>query len=64
MTDEERAFVTHRLTRARETIAEARLLLSAGHTNACVNRLYYATFDHRRGPDDDHGAGLLAVGRR
>lgn len=32
------------MSRARETIEEARLLLSAGHTNACVNRLYYAAF--------------------
>lgn len=44
MNKEQRALVENRMARARETIDEARLLLSAGHTNACVNRLYYASF--------------------
>lgn len=44
MTDEERALVEYRVNRARETLEEARLLSSAGHANACVNRLYYAAF--------------------
>lgn len=36
--------VHYRLERARESIEEARILLEAGHTNAFVNRLYYACF--------------------
>jgi uncharacterized protein (UPF0332 family) len=38
------ALIAYRLERARETLAEARVLLEAGHANACVNRLYYACF--------------------
>ena len=36
--------VLYRLTRARETLEDARLLANAGRWNACVNRLYYACF--------------------
>jgi uncharacterized protein (UPF0332 family) len=36
--------VRHRLQRASNALAEARLLAEHGHTNACVNRLYYACF--------------------
>jgi uncharacterized protein (UPF0332 family) len=32
------------MNRAREAIEEARVLLTANHANACVNRLYYACF--------------------
>jgi uncharacterized protein (UPF0332 family) len=32
------------MERALETLEEARLLLSGGHTNTYVNRLYYACF--------------------
>jgi len=32
------------MERAREALAEAGLLLDAGHLNTCVNRLYYACF--------------------
>jgi hypothetical protein len=42
--EQTKALVAHRLERARETLDEARLLLSAGHGNATVNRLYYACF--------------------
>lgn len=44
MTPERQTLVSYRLKRARETIEEAKLLLDAGHVNACVNRLYYACF--------------------
>ena len=44
MTEEVRTLVAHRLARARETLEEAALLLGADHTNAYVNRLYYAVF--------------------
>ncbi len=44
MTPERQTLVGYRLKRARETIEEAKLLLDAGHVNACVNRLYYACF--------------------
>lgn len=44
MTPEKQTLVGYRLERARETLEEARLLLNAGHGNACVNRLYYACF--------------------
>ncbi len=36
--------VRYRLERAQESLAEAHLLLDAGHTNTFVNRLYYACF--------------------
>jgi uncharacterized protein (UPF0332 family) len=44
MTPEQADLVRYRLARAREAMAEARLLLDGGHCNACVNRLYYACF--------------------
>ncbi len=44
MSAEERAVIDYRLARAREGIEEARLLLDAGHVNACVSRLYYACY--------------------
>jgi len=44
MTPEKQALIAYRLERARQTLEEAVLLLEAGHTNACVNRLYYACF--------------------
>lgn len=34
----------HRMTRAVETLEDARILAKAGRWNACVNRLYYACF--------------------
>ena len=36
--------VSYRLQRARETLADARILADAGRWNPCVNRLYYACF--------------------
>lgn len=39
-----RALVSYRLARAKETLEEARLLADSGRWNACVNRLYYGCF--------------------
>jgi uncharacterized protein len=39
-----RVVVCYRLQRARESLEEARLLGDSGHSNACMNRLYYACF--------------------
>jgi uncharacterized protein (UPF0332 family) len=36
--------VQHFLTRARESIDEARLLAQSGYWNTCVSRLYYSCF--------------------
>jgi len=44
LTDEIKILVSYRLDRAKESLAEAKLLLESGHLNACVNRLYYAAF--------------------
>jgi len=44
MTDEERTLIAYRMKRAHEAIDEAKILFDAGHTNAYVNRLYYACF--------------------
>jgi uncharacterized protein (UPF0332 family) len=44
VTPERQTLVGYRLERSRETIEEAKLLLDAGHVNACVSRLYYACF--------------------
>ena len=44
MTEERETLIRYRLERARETLAEAKVLAQAGHWNGCVNRLYYACF--------------------
>ncbi len=44
MTQEERTLAAYRMSRARETLEEAKVLFAAGHINAYVNRLYYACF--------------------
>lgn len=45
MRDEElQALVAYRLSRAEETLEEARVMQGIGHWNACANRLYYAAF--------------------
>lgn len=44
MTEQGDALIAYRLQRAREALEEARLLADHGHTNAAVNRLYYACF--------------------
>ena len=44
MTEWNDALVAYRLERAREALAEARLLADHSYANACVNRLYYACF--------------------
>ncbi len=36
--------VLYRMTRAKEALEDARILANAGRWNACVNRLYYASF--------------------
>jgi len=44
MNEEQRALVNYHMERAREAIAEAKVLFDSGHVNAYVNRLYYACF--------------------
>ena len=44
MTPETRILVQYRISRAREALAEASLLLDSGYANTSVNRLYYACF--------------------
>ena len=44
MTESNGELVSYRLRRARETLADARILADAGRWNPCVNRLYYACF--------------------
>ena len=44
MKKEEITVIIYRLERARETLAEAELLLSQEHINTSVNRLYYSCF--------------------
>ena len=44
MSPERQVLVGYRLGRAHQGIEEAKLMLEAGHVNACVNRLYYACF--------------------
>jgi uncharacterized protein len=36
--------IKYRIERARETLADARLLADSGRWNSCINRLYYASF--------------------
>jgi uncharacterized protein (UPF0332 family) len=44
MTESSGELVSYRLQRARETLADARILADAGRWNPCVNWLYYACF--------------------
>ena len=44
MTEWSKDLVLYRMTRANETLEDARILANAGRWNACVNRLYYACF--------------------
>ena len=44
MTKSNDELVSYRLQRARETLADARILADASRWNPCVNRLYYACF--------------------
>lgn len=44
MTEWNRDLALYRMSRAEETLEDARILASAGRWNACVNRLYYACF--------------------
>lgn len=44
MTEWSKYLVLYRMTRADETLEDARILAKAERWNACVNRLYYACF--------------------
>jgi uncharacterized protein (UPF0332 family) len=44
MTERNKDLVLYRLTRAHETLEDSRILAKAERWNACVNRLYYASF--------------------
>ena len=44
MTERNKDVVSYRMTRAEETLEDARILARAERWNACVNRLYYACF--------------------
>ena len=44
MTPEETELVRFRVSRAHETLDEARLMVANGHLHASVNRIYYACF--------------------
>lgn len=44
MTEWSKDLVLYRMSRADETLEDARILAKAGRWNACVNRLYYACF--------------------
>lgn len=44
MTEWSKDLVLYRMTRADETLEDARILARAERWNACVNRLYYACF--------------------
>ena len=44
MTEWSKDLVLYRITRANETLEDARILANTGRWNACVNRLYYACF--------------------
>lgn len=44
MNDRGEELIRYRLSRAKETLEEARLLAENKHGNAAVNRLYYACF--------------------
>jgi len=44
VTEWSKNLVMYRMTRADETLEDARILAKAGRWNACVNRLYYACF--------------------
>ena len=44
MMERSKDLVLYRMTRAHETLEDARILAREGRWNACVNRLYYACF--------------------
>jgi len=44
MKEETRTLAIYRLERAHESLEEAEILISKGHSNTFVNRLYYACF--------------------
>jgi uncharacterized protein (UPF0332 family) len=54
MTERNKELALYRMTRANETLEDARILANAGRWNASVNRLYYACF---------YAVSALLVGR-
>ncbi|MCX8042891.1 MAG: HEPN domain-containing protein [Desulfobacterota bacterium] len=44
MDDNINALIKYRIARAKEAFEEAMLMRREGHCNACMNRLYYASF--------------------
>jgi uncharacterized protein (UPF0332 family) len=44
VTEQSKDLLLYRMTRAKETLEDARILAKAERWNACVNRLYYACF--------------------
>lgn len=44
MTEWSKDLVSYRMSRANETLEDARILANSGRWNACVSRLYYACF--------------------
>lgn len=61
------ALASHRLSRAREALAEADLLIAGGRWNGALNRLYYAAFYGARGLlalrrlDSSRHSGVIAL---
>lgn len=61
------ALASHRLTRAREALAEADVLIVAKHWNGALNRLYYALFHATRALlalqriDSSRHSGVIAL---
>lgn len=44
MTEHDKELILYRIAKARETLEDARILAESNRWNACVNRLYYASF--------------------
>ena len=44
MTEELKLVINHRRQKAKDTLADAKLLLDNGRLRSCVNRIYYAFF--------------------
>jgi uncharacterized protein (UPF0332 family) len=67
VTEKEREYIEYRITRARETLNEAELMLSNAYLHGAVNRLYYACFYAvsalllTRGQSSSKHAGVKAI---
>lgn len=70
MTPERESLARHRLTLARESLAEGDALLAAGHLRGTVNRYYYAAFYAARAllsikaKDSARHSGVIALFQR